>query len=393
MTTAPSSESGMCPRTRVLAILHTLGQPRLAKRLDNLEAKDFELSAVAFARDYHSGRLPKCPTTVVGHAHQGRYLQRLTSILRAIPKVRRAIGGADAIYAFSPDMAMLAVLSRGFRKVPIVLEVGDITPIQTATGWRGRLFRTLDRFITKRCQLIVSTTPRFIDEFYRKWLKVETPAIVLENKVEQSYAEAVRSGRIPRPPARTETQKIRIGYFGALGCHWTMEVLTSLASRHGDRFEVLLGGFAWPWLGLEDYRRRAPSMEHFGEYKSPNDLPNLYGAVDLTWGCYQPIAPEDWNLRWARPNRFYESCTFGVPLVSRAGSCDAVDVERFGIGLIVSSENPEETADFVAKMVDRDRIREWRTNMERVPFSAFGYTDEFDRLATTIRSLVTEHRE
>lgn len=373
---------------KVLAILHTLGQPRLAKRLDNLEAQGFELSAVAFARDYHSGRLPKCPTTVIGHAHQGRYAQRLASILRAIPKVRRAIRGADAIYAFSPDMAMLAVLSRGLRPVPIILEVGDITPIQTASGWRGWLFRTLDRFITKRCQLIVSTTPRFIDEFYRKWLRVETPGIVLENKVERSYAEAVRSGSIDRPPARTESQKIRIGYFGALGCHWTMEVLTTLASRHGDRFEVLLGGFAWPWLGLENYRRRAPSMEYYGEYKSPTDLPNLYGAVDLTWGCYQPISPSDWNLRWARPNRFYESCAFGVPLVSRAGSCDAADVERLGIGLIITSEDARDTADFVASMVNRAKINEWRANMERVPFSTFGYTDEFERLASAIRTLV-----
>jgi hypothetical protein len=374
-------------RTRVLAILHTLGQPRLAKRLDNLEAQGFELSAVAFARDYHSGRLPKCPTKVVGHAHQGRYLQRLSSIIRAIPKVRGAMRGMDAIYAFSPDMAMLAVLARGFRRTPIVLEVGDITPIQTAKGLRGALFRAIDRFITQRCQLIVSTTPRFIDEFYRKWLKVTTPGIVLENKVEKSYAEGLRSGSITRPPARTEEQKIRIGYFGALGCHWTMEVLTNLASRHGDRFEVLLGGFAWPWLGLDDYRRRAPAMEYYGEYKSPNDLPKLYGTVDLTWGCYQPIGEEDWNLRWARPNRFYESCAFGVPLVSRVGSCDAVDVERFGIGLIVSTEDAAETADFVARSVDRVKLAEWRGNMDRVPFSAFAYTDEFERLAAAIRSL------
>ena len=41
----------------------------------------------------------------------------------------------------------------------------------------------------------------------------------------------------------------------------------------------------------------------------------VYGRIDLVWACYQPIGPDDWNLRWARPNRFYESCLFQKPLV------------------------------------------------------------------------------
>ena len=372
--------------TRVVAILPVLGQPRYAKRIDNLQERGFEVRVVAFARDYHSGRIPSCPITIVGTAVRGRYWSRLWSILKAIRAVRGAIATADLVYAFSPDMALLGILSRGFRRAPITLEIGDILPIQTHGGWKGRVFRAVDRFITRRCGLLVSTTPRFVTEYYRKWLGTSTPALVLENKVETDFARRTRATHL-EARSHIADRRIRIGWFGSIRCKWALETLSSLARRYPDRFEVLLAGFTWDWLRLEDHTADASNIEFIGQYKSPSDLPRLYGDIDITWGCYPPIRHDDWNHKWARPNRFYESCTFKVPLISREGSCDAVDVARFGIGLVLSEEDPVKAADFIAEHIDLERIDAWRAAFDSVPDSCFMYTTEFDELADALRAL------
>jgi succinoglycan biosynthesis protein ExoL len=383
-----SSTENQARGVQVVAILPVLGQPRYAKRLDNLMARGFEVRVLAFARDYHRGRLPSCPTTIVGSAVRGRYWSRLLSIAKAVRSVRRETASADLVYTFGPDMALLGLLARGLRRLPVVLEIGDILPIQTRRGFGGRLFRMIDRAITRRCAMIVSTTPRFVSEYYRKWLGASTPALILENKVESDFAREIRMG-LPGAEPRGGGRRIRIGWFGSIRCKWALQVLSSLAKRYPDRFEVLLAGFTWDWLRLEDYTDGAPNIEFIGQYRSPADLPRLYGDIDVTWGCYPPILPDDWNHKWARPNRFYESCTFKVPLISREGSCDAVDVARYGIGLVLSEDDPEKAADFIAANIDRARVDAWRSAFDSVPDSCFMYTTEFDELADAIRAIAS----
>ena len=54
-------------------------------------------------------------------------------------------------------------------------------------------------------------------------------------------------------------------------------------------------------------------MTFAGEYRSPQDLPAIYGGVDMVWSCYPEIREEDYNFKWGRPNRFYEGCYFKKP--------------------------------------------------------------------------------
>ena len=342
----PSNLNSEMRAPRVVALLPVLGQPRYAKRIDNLKSRGLEVKAAAFARDYHRGRIPSCDIAIIGSAVRGRYWSRIWAILKATRSMRRELNDADLAYAFGPDMALLALIARGLRRIPVVLEIADIHPIQTNRGLKSRFVRWMDRAIARRCELIVSTTPKFISEYYRRWLRCNTPALVLDNKVESDFARQSREQ--PLHSRGSAERRARIGWFGCLRCAWALQVLGALARRHADRFEVLLAGYTIDSVRLEDHLGVAPNIEFVGQYKSPADLPRLYGDIDVMWGCYPPIRHDDWNHKWARPNRFYESCTFKVPLISREGSCDAVDVARFGIGLVLSEEDPVKAADFIA---------------------------------------------
>ena len=368
----------------MLALLSVAGQPRLAKRIDVLQQMGCTVSAGLFRRARERGRMPQCELTELGRIDDFRYLARIPTLWRARAKVRRLAESADVVYAFGPDMALLAACA---TRKPIVMEIGDVVPMQVRGDPIGAAYRRFDRWIARRCDLIVTTTPRFLSQYFRGWLGVQTPGIVLENKVEARWAESVRSAPDQPHRRRTPGDPVRIGYFGLLGCQWAMDTFHELARAEPGRFEFVVAGKEWPGADLKRLLATTPGTEYRGPYRSPEDLPGLYGSVDMTWACYPPIAPGDWNLKWARPNRFYESCLFRVPLISRAGSSDAEDVTRLGIGAVLDRTDPKEAAQQLAGMISDEAIAGWTESMGRVPRSVYSYTDEFDRLMSAISAL------
>lgn len=101
----PSESRSSNGRIRMIAMLPSLGQPRYAKRVDSLKNLGFDPTVLAFEREYHTGRVPNCPTVIIGKAVESKYVSRLFSIIRAWPEVRRRIRQCDIVYAFGVDMA------------------------------------------------------------------------------------------------------------------------------------------------------------------------------------------------------------------------------------------------------------------------------------------------
>lgn len=373
----------------ILSALPLVGHPRDAKRITMLKQAGFRVEAVAFNRPYHTGRLPDCRVEPLGEIDSGRYMRRLLKMARALPTVRRAIRRNSMVYASGPDMALLALVAGfGLRK-PVALEVGDIREIQLASGIAGRLIRQLDKRLVDSCALLVVTAPKFLEIYYREWLKSSVPAVVIENKLESDFADEIAS-----PALRTSDhdrsnfarRPLRIGYFGGLRCEWSWSVLRELAVSRPNDVEIVLAGYPMNPQDLPDQVLEYENIEYLGEYRSPQDLPSLYERIDLVWACYQHIGPNDWNLRWARPNRFYESCLFGKPLVSRAGCSDAVEVERFNIGLIIDEEGIDSVVERIAG-ITADDLDTWTRNVSTLPRSVYVYTTEADELAREIAEI------
>lgn len=157
-------------------------------------------------------------------------------------------------------------------------------------------------------------------------------------------------------------------------------------------FQVNSGWSGRCFRVLNKYLASTLGFRYLSQYKSPKALSSLYGGVDVTWDCYPPIGPTDSNLYWARPNRFYESCLFCVPLISRAGSCDAVDVTNYQIGHVVDSIAVQDAADDLAKNLTSGNIARWKANMRSVSARVYQYTTEFDDLASAMKKLVEKYQ-
>jgi succinoglycan biosynthesis protein ExoL len=132
-------------------------------------------------------------------------------------------------------------------------------------------------------------------------------------------------------------------------------------------------------------------MKFLGTYRSPQDLPALYGGVDLVWACYPGPEHRDPEWRWAlaicRSNRFYEGCHYKTPLISLAESADGAEVARLGIGIALA-DNSIDAIWKVLSAIDRSSVARWRERMSQLPASAGLFIEEPMLLRTALMGLV-----
>lgn len=378
----------MAQRTRILFLLQVVGHPRDAKRIKMLQDEGFEVEALAFERKYHKGRMPDCHVTKLGVIEHGNYIARLLKFIKVLPVVRSGILRNDFIYASGQDMAFLGYLAGLWLGKPIAMEVGDLTSIQTASGLKGKVFRMFDAWLTSRYSLLVVISEGFLNTYYRKWLRVKTIGLVLQNKLEGG---PFMSNKADLPALHVDDhfasdRALKIGYFGLLRDYWSWQILTTLAAQHPKRFEVVLAGLPINPANIFELATNFPNVTYLGEYRSPEDLPSLYQQVDMIWACYPEIKIDDWNLRWGRPNRFYESCFFKKPCFAREGSLFADDVKRYNIGCLIRDIDVQKVVDQIAATAHK-HFKEWHESMLKLPQDVYLYTNEGRDLANEIRKL------
>ena len=324
---------------KVLFALPVIGHPRDSKRIAMLQQSGLQVKAVAFERKFHKGRMPSCPVETIGQIEHGRYFSRVLKMALAIPSIRRAMRSLGLVYASGLDMALLCLVAGLGLGRPVVLEIGDIRDIQTSKGFTGWLMRWVDKKVVDACSLLVATAPDFVDVYYRQWIGTNTPSVIIENKLDVGLRQLDHDGGSLQHPSDSSLNvgRIRIGYFGLLRWANSWETLRALAVACPDSVEIIIAGHVIEPNDLPRQIEAFANVEYRGEYKSPDDLPRLFNSVDLIWAVYPEIGPADWNLKWARTNRFYESCYFKKPIISRNGCKDAAEVRRLNIGL---TQNP-----------------------------------------------------
>ena len=364
---------------KILCILPTLTDTRIARRIDMLNRGGFAVEAVAFERRQRSGRRPDCPIQRLGPIPPRRYAARIGKLLAAVPTVRRAIRRNDVVYAFNSDLAFLAAIAGAGLNRPLVLEVADIKEVQVASDWSGRTVRVLEKLAVDRCNLLVLTTSGYLP-YYRRWLGAKTPSMVIENKLDPEF---VKSIRIDPPDPAAMDRPLRIGWFGRLRDEWTMRVLEELTKAGPHQYTAVLAGTPSPFLeGFSARVDNSPNIEYRGGYSYPEDLPALYHSVDLVMACYPPEIPHGWS----QSSRYYEACLFRKPLIVRAGCADADGVRKHDIGLVLDAVAVEEATAAIGEVPLED-WRRWRENAAAVPPPVYLSSGEVDVLARALANL------
>jgi succinoglycan biosynthesis protein ExoL len=348
-----------------------------------LSKSGIEIESFSFEGRFNEPLKYDCHCTSLGKVKHGfRFidrLKRLLAIIKAIPTVRRGMRSADYIYVFGVDMLFLCFLSSlGRKRKPgIVLDICDIVGDMVGSSLKARLLRLFERIMIRKIHLLVVTSQAFVTEYYEKIQGLrKLRYIVVENKLTKETCKP-----LPLDPDNDIQHGLRIGYFGMIRCQRSIDILNMVAKKGNGKASVYIRGVALDSKvgDLANDTRDNPWIEFAGPYLSPKDLPQLYQKVDIVWVCYPYKTKKTGNWRWAKTNRFYESCYYKKPMIALSGTQDGNIVADKELGICFDLSDVDSCAEQILN-ISQDNLKAWRSNIEHLPESVYLSCDEGQRI-------------
>ena len=333
---------------RIAVFGHDASDAMLARRIGAMEQLGHDVTAFTMRRDEPKDRGWR--NIDLGQTFDARLLHRAFSIRRGI-RLSRAhprLEATDIFWARNLDMLAIAIAAR--RDVqshaPVIYETLDIHGALTGEGLKGKLFRTVERRLMRHVNLVVVSSPAFVSEYYDRAHPGHPPTALIENTL-------IADGLPSRPAlAPRATGPFRLGWVGILRCERSFQLLQTAAKCFNGELEVVLHGKPAP-ATVPDFDARVeatPNMRYEGPYRSPDDLPAIYGELDSVWAAVTSDAHA--NAQWLLPNRVYEGGYFGVPALAIKGTETGHFIERHGTGVTVAEPLEDTLMPCLRKLVE-----------------------------------------
>jgi hypothetical protein len=342
----------------ILYFVHDLADPAVRRRVLMLQAGGARVTLAGFRRDDNAlAAVHGIEPIELGRTRDAQFTHRIAAVAKSALKLRgslRSVQKPDIIIGRNLEMLALANRARSIfgGDMPVVYECLDIHRLLLRKDTLGAALRGVERHFGSDAALLLTSSPAFVERYFRPRSGLDLPIVLLENKVLALDGLDDTATPSPRLPAKGEPWKI--GWFGALRCRKSLALLDEFSRRMDGRFEIILRGRP-AYSEFDDFDgivRDAPFMHFGGPYKNPEDLAAIYGEVQFSWAI--DFFEEGLNSSWLLPNRLYEGGLYGaVPI-----AMDGTETSRFlasrKIGLTLDKANP---AHLVSLMSDMNEER------------------------------------
>lgn len=305
----------------VLYLVHDLSDPAVRRRVAMLRSGGAEVTLAGFRRaDDVAPELEALKPVDLGRTADGRFAQRLLAVAKAAASLAGRLKGVrkpDVIIGRNLEMLALArrATSLFATDIPVVYECLDIHRLLLGQNGVSRAMRGAERALGRDVSLLMTSSPAYVRDYFRPFGQIDAPVVLLHNKVLE-----LGGGPAADPPATALPggPPWTIGWFGALRCRKSLELLAAFTRRMQGRFEIVLRGRPAyrEFADFEGFVAHQPFMRFEGPYRNPEDLAAIYGAVHFSWVI--DFFEEGLNSTWLLPNRLYEGCLHGaVPIAMR----------------------------------------------------------------------------
>ncbi|MGX9142349.1 glycosyltransferase [Mesorhizobium sp. 128a] len=342
----------------VLYLVHDVSDPAVRRRIIMLRAGGARVTLAGFRRTTNAvPDVEGLQPIDLGATRDGRFGQRLAAVAKAALSIGAKLSGMpkpDLIIARNLEMLALARRAKAaFRGgVPIVYECLDIHRLVLRDDMLGKALRTAERYLARDVKLLVTSSPAFIANYFKPFGQVAAPVELVENKYFETAPVSTDHGLKAENPVAPPW---RIGWFGALRCRRSLELLADFTRRQSGRFEVVLRGR--PALSefpdFHAFVEAEPYLSFRGPYRNPEDMPAIYGEVHFSWAI--DFFEEGQNSEWLLPNRLYEGCRFGAVPISMGNTETGRFLYQQDIGVLLSDATPETLETALGRM-DQERF-------------------------------------
>jgi succinoglycan biosynthesis protein ExoL len=321
---------------RVLYLAHDLADPAIRRRVLMLRAGGAEVMLAGFRRDENAlAAVEGIQPIELGTTSDGKFLQRALSVLKASLSVTSKLGHLprpDVIIARNLEMLSVARRARHIfgTPVPMVYECLDIHRLMLRKDLVGSALRTLEGRLSREASLLITSSPAFVEHYFKPVSEVDLPVMLLENQVLD-----LENAQVAPPVARkapTLDEPWKIGWFGALRCSKSLALLSEFTRAMEGRVIVEMRGRPahGEFDNFDALIAREPYISFHGAYRNPEDLAAIYSQIHFVWAI--DFYEEGQNSSWLLPNRLYEGCRHGGIPIALKGTETARYLSRKALG-------------------------------------------------------------
>lgn len=338
----------------ILYFVHDLADPAVRRRVLMLQAGGALVTLAGFRRDDNAlAAIDGIEPIELGRTRDAQFAQRVAAVTRSAVKLRGALQSVarpDVIIGRNLEMVVLANRAKSIfgGDMPVVYECLDVHRLLLRDDMVGGALRAAERHFGSQASLLMTSSPAFVERYFRPRSGLELPIMLLENKVLALEPAASIVAPVARPPAAGEPWKI--GWFGALRCRKSLALLDDFSRRMGGRFEIVLRGRP-AYSQFDDFDRvvrDAPFIHFAGPYKNPEDLAGIYNDVQFSWAI--DFFEEGLNSSWLLPNRLYEGGLNGAVPIAIDGTETARFLASRRIGLMLDTADATHLAALLGEM-------------------------------------------
>jgi succinoglycan biosynthesis protein ExoL len=335
----------------VLYLVHDLTDAAVKRRVAMLVAGGARVTVAGFRREDRDLRMfddgdEEIVPVDLGVTRDGQFARRVVAVGCAAWGLRSRLAGLsrpDIVIARNLEMLALARRAAALfdGSLPIVYECLDIHRLMLAAAPAGPVMRAAERRFAENAQLLVTSSPAFLRHYFEPFRQIGAPALLLENKVLETRSPRAGKRGPDRRRAPHPGEPWRIGWFGALRCAKSLDILSDFTRRMGGGVIVMLRGRPAE-REIPDFETRIadePYLEFGGAYRNPDDLAEIYADVHFNWAI--DFFEEGMNSEWLLPNRLYEGGVHGVVPIARAATETGRFLNERGVGIVLDDCTPQ----------------------------------------------------
>lgn len=269
------------------------------------------------------------------------YIKRIPIISRGLIAVKRNIKNRPVIlYTMGLDIAFISYL---VIHKPFIYEEADLLHTYISKRPVVWLMERCDRFIVRKSCISVFTSEGFLRYHYGD--KVPGNTFLIPNKLTPAVFD------FPFKRSRElNMSNLQVGFVGGFRFD-SIYNFTTVFLKHFPQHDFHV-------FGLLDNKEQKdallsyPNFHFHGVFKNPDDLPSIYNQLDLVLCTYDTRVE---NVRYAEPNKIYESVYFETPIIVSKDTFLASKVEELGIGFVIDPFDESGICNFV-NALDRAQI-------------------------------------
>ena len=263
------------------------------------------------------------------------YLGRLRSQYVAIKKLVDSYKGQNVVfYLMGFDLGLFYKYT--FSKIPYIYEESDLRHTYFKPKFIEKLFEKIDLNIISNSLVSTFTSEGFIKYHYGSYDAVPENATFIPNKL----GVGIKNITIP-PHKKVNLEKLKVAFVGSP----RFKSVCNFARVFCEKFPNHEFHFYGAPLrdSIADLKCYKNCYFH-GAFKSPEDLPSIYSQIDLVLSTYDTHFE---NVRYAEPNKIYESIYFEVPIIVSSDTFLADKVKKLGIGYDVDPFDESDIVDLI----------------------------------------------